>query len=253
MMRFNEAIDQALAESIAFFSDQVDEARNLFLGMVGHDMRGPIQTVQMTAAYLVALNAGSKVSEAGERLAHSGSRMRALIEDLVDFNRIKLGLGIDVSPARVDLSEIFTREVNQLRAANPGREITLEVPADLSGMCDAGRLQQLLTNLVRNAIQYGEPDLPVIVTVKAGDTEVRIDVRNRGPVISESELGEIFEPLKRGTEQESKYTQQSNLGLGLYIVREIAKAHGGSVTARSDANETVFTVLLPRQPGAAAA
>jgi signal transduction histidine kinase len=101
MIRFNEAIDQALAESIAYFSDKVDEARNLLLGMLGHDMRTPLQAIQMTATYLGALNAGEKVSMAAARLINSGSRMKSLLDELVEFNRAKLGLGIRVAPAHV--------------------------------------------------------------------------------------------------------------------------------------------------------
>ena len=104
VIRFNEAIDQALAESIGFFSEQVDQARNLLLGMLGHDMRNPLNTIQMTASYLAALNAGAEVSEAASRLIRSGASMKALLDDLVDFNRTKLGLGINIALANVDLA-----------------------------------------------------------------------------------------------------------------------------------------------------
>ena len=96
VIRFNEAIDQALAESISFFSVQVDQARNLLLGMLGHDMRSPLQTIQMTALYLANLNAGDKVSGAASRLIRSGARMQALLGDMLDFNRTNLGLGINI-------------------------------------------------------------------------------------------------------------------------------------------------------------
>ena len=104
VIRFNEAIDQALAESIGFFSEQVERARNLLLGMLGHDMRNPLNTIQMTASYLAALNAGAEVSEAASRLIRSGASMKALLDDLVDFNRTKLGLGINIALADVDLA-----------------------------------------------------------------------------------------------------------------------------------------------------
>jgi signal transduction histidine kinase len=103
-VRFNEAIDQALAESIAFFTAEVDRVRKLFLGMLGHDMRTPLQAIQMTASYLALLNAGPKVSEAASRLTNCGARMKALLDDLVEFNRTKLGMGIDIAPTDVDLA-----------------------------------------------------------------------------------------------------------------------------------------------------
>jgi signal transduction histidine kinase len=127
MVRFNEAIDQAVAESIGFFSQQVDQARNLLLGMLGHDMRSPLQTIQLTAKYLAALNAGEKVSEAASRLIKSGARMNALLDDLVEFNRTKLGLGIHVVRTEVDVRSVFADEVAQLRTVYPvGGEIAVK-------------------------------------------------------------------------------------------------------------------------------
>ena len=246
IIRFNEAIDQALAESIGFFSSQVDQARDLLLGMLGHDMRSPLQTIQMTASYLAALNAGANVSEAASRLILSGTRMKALLDDLVDFNRTRLGLGINISPVPVDLASLFAEELEQLRVAHPGRQLVLEVAGDAQGLWDGLRLQQLLGNLVMNAIKYGTPDAPVRVLVTGEEAGLRFEVRNEGPAIEPSTLDQIFEPLKRGREHENRNSADGSLGLGLYIAREIAKAHGGDIEARSDPEETVFTVLLPR-------
>ncbi|MGZ8198596.1 MAG: sensor histidine kinase [Burkholderiales bacterium] len=247
IIRFNEAIDQALAESIGFFSAEVDQGRNLFLGMLGHDLRSPLQTIQMTASYLAALNAGAKVSEAAARLINSGARMHALLNDLLDFNRTKLGLGINIAPSDVDLGHLFTNEVDQLRAANPHHRVELDVMGDVHGVWDGPRLQQLLGNLVRNAIRYGAPDAPVHVGITGDGAEVRFEVRNSGPAIDQSDLDQIFDPLKRGSKNENEYDAEGSLGLGLYIAREIAKGHGGTIEARSDPTETVFAVRLPRR------
>jgi signal transduction histidine kinase len=246
IIRFNEAIDQALAESVAFYSAQVDQARNLFLGMLGHDLRNPLQTIQMTASYLAALNVGAKVSEAASRLINSGCHMQALLDDLLDFNRTSLGLGINITPSDVDLSQLFASELDQLRAASPDRRIDLEVHGDTCGSWDSKRLQQLLGNLVRNAIKYGAPDAPVYVDLNGEATNVVLEVRNSGPVIEQSDLEQIFDPLKRGSDNGNKRDADGSLGLGLYIAREIAKGHGGSIEARSDETETVFAVRLPR-------
>lgn len=246
IVRFNEAIDQALAESVGFYSAQVDQSRDLFLGMLGHDMRSPLQTIQMTAVYLSALNAGEKISGAASRLISSGARMHALLDDLLDFNRIKLGLGINVVPANVNLSTTFSDEIDRLRAAHPGREINLEVLGNTEGVLDGRRLQQVLCNLVMNAIKYGAPDAPVSVVITGGAAELRFDVKNRGPAIDQSTLDRIFEPLKRGLDEANTYDADGNLGLGLYIAREIAKAHGGEIEVRSTNTETAFTVRLPR-------
>ncbi|APA85099.1 sensor histidine kinase [Paraburkholderia sprentiae WSM5005] len=246
VIRFNEAIDQALAESLGFFTLQVDQARNLLLGMLGHDMRSPLQTIQMTASYLCALNAGERVSEAATRLVRSGARMQALLDDLCDFNRTRLGLGINVSPTTVDLAEVFIDELDQLRAIHPDRQIELEVQGDVRGVWDGPRLQQLLGNLVLNAIKYGSPDAPVRVVVTGDQAEVRFEVTNSGPAIEMSLLECIFDPLQRGPDLQNAQDGRSGLGLGLYIATEIAKAHNGAIEARSGADETTFAVRLPR-------
>ncbi|SAK79575.1 histidine kinase [Caballeronia temeraria] len=245
IIRFNEAIDQAIAESIRSFSAEVEQARNLFLGMLGHDMRSPLQTIQATAAYLARMNAGDGVSAAANRLIRTGARMQALLDDLCDFNRTELGLGIRIVPADVDLAAVFADETDQLRAAHPDRQIVLEAPVSLRGVWDGPRLQQLLGNLVVNAIRYGANDLPVRVVVTGDETEVRFEVRNAGAPVEPALLPRLFDPLQRGSDAGSR--KGANLGLGLYIARQIAAAHGGKIDVRSDAQETAFTVSLPRR------
>lgn len=247
IVRFNEAIDQAIAESVEFFSAQVEQARDLLLGMLGHDMRSPLQTIQATAAYLVALNTDAAVSEAASRLIRSGARMQALLDDLVDFNRTRLGLGVNIAPTKIDLAEIFADELAQIRAAHADRRLALEVRGDAKGVWDGHRLQQLLSNLVLNAIKYGDSDEPVQVLITGDETEARFEVRNRGAAIEPAVLDQLFSPLKRGPEHGNGSTSDGSLGLGLYIAREIALAHGGQIEARSANTETVFVVRLPRR------
>ncbi|HEX7909165.1 MAG TPA: HAMP domain-containing sensor histidine kinase [Paraburkholderia sp.] len=244
-IRFNEAIDQAVAESVRFFDRQVEQARNLLLGMLGHDMRSPLQTIQMTATYLAALNAGEQVSEAAGRLIRSGTRMNGLLDDLCDFNRTKLGLGINIAPGDVDLVDLFGDAVDQLRAAHPDHRIDLELAGNTRGIWDGLRLQQLLSNLVLNAIRYGAPEKPIRVVVTGRDADVCFEVRNSGPAIDQQTLESIFDPLSRGPDQEKK--NAGGLGLGLYIASEIAKAHHGVIEGRSDQTETTFSVRLPRR------
>jgi signal transduction histidine kinase len=245
IIRFNEAIDQAITESVGFFSAQVDQARNLLLGMLGHDMRSPLQTIQMTASYLAALNAGEEVSVAASRLIRSGARMQALLDDMLDFNRTRLGLGINIVPTRGDLAKQLADELDLVRVVHPDRQVDLDIVGDCHGVWDGRRLQQLLGNLVLNAIKYGAPDQPVRVTVTGEESEVRLEVKNGGAAIERSVLDRIFDPLQRGPNHLER-TADSSLGLGLYIAREIAKAHGGGIEARSDEMETVFVVQLPR-------
>lgn len=246
LIRFNEAIDQALAESVGFFSAQVDRSRNLLLGMLGHDMRSPLQTIQATATYLSAIQAGEGVSHAASRLIRSGSRINALLDDLLDFSRAQLGLGIRITRGDIDAAGLFADELSQLRAAHPGRVIELEVQGDCRGSWDGLRLQQLLGNLVENAIKYGKPDSAVRVILTADPHELRFEVGNEGASIEPSSLEELFEPLKRGAPADDG-TRSEGLGLGLYIAREIARGHGGDVRAQSINGRTTFAVVLPRR------
>jgi signal transduction histidine kinase len=246
VIRFNEAIDQGLAESVTSFNAQIEQNRNLLLGMLGHDMRSPLQAIQVTSSYLAALNAGEQVSKAASRLIRSGARMQGLLDDLTAFNRSKLGLGINVTPTNVNLADVLADELDELRAIHPDRQIELHMTGDLSGVWDSQRLQQLLGNLVLNAIKYGAHDAPVRVMLNGDVTHVRIDVSNRGAAIETAMLARIFDPLARGQDHQNKDEIAGNLGLGLYIASEIAKAHNGAIETRSDGTETIFSVSLPR-------
>jgi signal transduction histidine kinase len=200
----------------------------------------------MTASYLALLNAGPKVSEAASRLTNCGARMKALLDDLVEFNRTKLGMGIDIAPTDVDLAALFGDELEQLRAAYPNRQLELEVAGDARGFWDGLCLQRLLGNLVVNALKYGVQDAPVRVLITGEEAVVRFEVRNTGPAMEQSTLEQLFEPRNRGSQPENRYTSDGSSGLGLHIAREIAKAHGGAIEARSEETEIVFAVRLPR-------
>jgi signal transduction histidine kinase len=247
-IRFNEAIDQALAESIAFFSAELERSRNLLLGMLGHDMRNPLSAILITARYLAKLNAGELVSRAAHRLINSGARIQALLSDLVDFNRTNLGVGIHIVPSEIDLESVFRDQLELLRAANPSRAMVVNVTGDVLGHWDANRIHQVLGNLVTNALKYGASDMPVSVGLMGNDTHIVFQVANHGPVIPAQFMSEMFEPRRRGPSRGEgiEIRDDGSLGLGLYITREIVLAHGGDIAVHSDEGETVFTVKLPR-------
>jgi len=247
MLRFNEGIDQALAESISSFSVEIEGERNLLLGMIGHDMRNPLQAIRMTASYLQKLNAGEQVAAAAERLVFSGARLKAMLGDLSDFSRDKLGLGIEVTPHSIDLADVFMEEVQQLRTAHPTRRIELSSAGDLRGVWDAGRMHQVLGNLLSNALKYGKPGSTVEVVLAGMGDEVIFTVTNDGVKIGDDALHAFFDPLSRGQHPQAHRDQDGGLGLGLYICRQIALAHHGSIRARSDENRTIFEVRLPKR------
>ncbi len=247
VIRFGEAIDQAVAESISHFTTELDTSRNLLLGMLGHDMRNPLNVIRLTAAFLKKLNAGENVSVAAGRLISSGSRIKALLDDLVDFNRTNLGVGINVQAAKIDLGVVFGEQVNLLRAAFPGRRLDLEVSGNVEGICDANRMHQLLGNLTSNALKYGAPQGTVRVTLRGEQDAVVFDVANEGPPIPPNLLKFIFDPLRRAApDLTGDARDDGSLGLGLYVAKEIVKAHGGQIGVSSDDTETVFSIWLPR-------
>lgn len=251
LIRFNEAIDQAVAESVGHFHAHVERARNLFLGMLGHDMRNPLYAIQLTAATLSALNASEDVTEAADRLIRGGAAMQALLDDLMDFNRTVLGVGIRIAPADIDLTRPVIDEVEQFRATHPQRRILLAVSGDCHGRWDGPRVQQVLRNLVGNALKYGTADAPVRVALRGEDAGVRLEVTNSGPPVDPVRAAELFDPLRRGVARGHEDASGS-LGLGLFIVREITRAHGGQVGVRCDAGEVTFAVYLPRRAADAA-
>jgi signal transduction histidine kinase len=244
VIRFNEAIDQAVAESIGFFDDYVERARNLLLGTLGHDMRNPLNAIFMIAGGLERMKAGEQISEAAAGLLRSGSSIRALVEDLVDFNRTQLGVGINIEPSEADLAALFAEELEEHRATHPARRIEMTVEGDAQGRWDGKRLRQVLRNLVGNACAYATPGEPVVVTIDGTGTEISFEVKNRGAIDLAAE--QLFNPLNRGP-HESRAANPEGLGLGLFIVREVVRAHEGEVQLRSEAGETVFSVRLPRR------
>jgi signal transduction histidine kinase len=163
----------------------------------------------------------------------------------VDFNRAKLGVGIQIEASRVDLGALFANEVKQHRLTNPARSILLTVDGEVRGCWDGRRLQQVLRNLVSNACVYGAKEEPVRVALHGDSSGIDFEVSNRGPAINPAAAERIFDPLRRGS-RDAQSSHKQGLGLGLYIVREIVRAHGGEVELRSDAGETVFSVRVPR-------
>ena len=246
VIRFNEAIDQAISESITFFHDEVELSRKLLLGMLGHDMRNPLNTILMTASYLAAMNAGDDVSQTASRLLRSGTAIKHLLDDLVDFNRTQLGLGINIARIDTDLAPLVADEVQQFHVSHPDRRIEMDVSGDTTGRWDGRRLQQLLRNLISNALRHGAAGGAVRISLIGGKVDVVCEVSNSGTAIEQTVLERMFHPLEQGLKRGDNHQADESLGLGLYIVREIARGHGGEVTVRSREDQTIFTVRLPR-------
>jgi hypothetical protein len=168
--------------------------------------------------------------------------MQSLLDGLVDFNRTQLGLGLNVNRRPGDLREHCTNELEEVRAAYPTRVFELTVEGDCRGMWDSERIEQLVGNLVINAVKHGAPDAPIRIAVAGGEHDVTIDVVNQGMPVDADALSSLFEPLQRG--EGSDDADNASLGLGLFIAREVARAHGGAIDVRCEAKQTVFSVRL---------
>lgn len=248
LTRFNEAVDQAIAESLQVFVMEVDRARDLFLGMLGHDLRGPLSTIASCAA----LDLRSQPADARRpaMILRSVAQMRALLDDLVEYTRHRLGSGLAIEPANLALDHFAQETLDEIAAISAGRSLELQATGDLQGEWDARRLHQALSNLVFNALKYGQADAPVRVHLDGRlRDEVILAVENTGRAIPQRLLSTLFDPLVRGADEDwgaDSPVAGANLGLGLYVVREIATAHGGSVTVNSDDAVTRFELRLPR-------
>jgi len=243
MVRFNEAIDQAIAESVDFYTQEVEHWRELFIGALGHDLRGPLNTVSLTAELIANDQRASTAFAHSDRIVRAARRMRELLDDLLDYSRSSLEAGLPVQRAPMDLAAVCADEVDLLRAALPRARIELTSPPACPGSWDASRVRQVLSNLVGNAAKYGAADGLVEVKLERVD-EARISVSNDGPAIPPALMDAMFEPLKRGLPATAG-NERSHLGLGLYIVRQVVAAHGGSVEVRSGDGRTTFTATLP--------
>lgn len=226
-----------LAVDRALFAEQM-------IGIVSHDLRNPLQVVSMAAQYLRSLDMSDRQHTMLSHITDATARSQRLINDLLDFTQARIGQGLAVNRAPVQLERTIASAVESLRLVYPRREILFSA-SDQALFCqaDADRLTQLLGNLVSNAMTYGDGISPVSVRVAAAQGTVEIAVHNLGDPIDEAQLGSIFSPMTRGSEIGREVR---SVGLGLFIVSEIAKAHGGGVEVVSSAEAgTTFTARFP--------
>jgi signal transduction histidine kinase len=250
LIRFGEAMDQALTESVAFFGAKVDQSRGLLLGVLGHDIRTPLGAVRLSAQMLQRTQGlDERQAKAVGRILSSSDTMRTMVDDLLDFTQTSLGTRLPISRAACDLRAVCTEAVAELQALHPDRAIELRLAGDLAGQWDASRVGQMLSNLVSNALHHGDPQQPVTIVAAGGPHDVTLDVHNRGRPIRAESRGTLFEPMGQSRDMGGdRHSGSSGLGLGLYIAREIALAHGGSLdVVSSAAHGTTFTALLHRQ------
>lgn len=256
MTRFNESIDQALAESIANYSDEVARSRDTFLAILGHDLRSPLSAIANSGLYLGSpglLPAGAPLDAVG-RITRSAAKMGSMIRDLLEYTRTRLGRAIPISPQAVSMEHICNLALDEIRGAHPERIFRLEISGNLDGQFDSERLQQVLSNLLSNAVRHGDRKQPITLSARGAPDKITVEVRNYGRPIPPDELQVIFNPLVQIPSPlvDDDGGPSTSLGLGLYIAHEIVAMHGGTIVAESsDAHGTVFSARLPRAPGQA--
>ena len=244
LIRFNEAIDQAIAESITRFAKDIGESKERFLAILGHDLRTPLGAVMTSTKFMLEVGDLEEPNlTLVRRMSASATRMNHMVLDLLDFTRTRFGDAIPIVRAATDLRRLVHDVVNEVATMYPSSPVHVESVGDLTGEWDCQRLTQALTNLVGNAVQHGSDKSPIKVTAQGLEREVVISVQNEGPVIPQREVAALFAPMKAGPAGRDR----RHLGLGLYIVDKIVTAHHGSVTVRSSRDEgTTFEVRLPR-------
>jgi signal transduction histidine kinase len=229
-------------ETLLVDEREAGELREQFIAVLGHDLRNPLAAIAMGAALLQRkAHDPAAVATAAQRIERSTRRMSALIDDVLDFARGRLGSGIGVEFARTDaLGQSLEGVTAELREAHPERHIVSDIAIDGPTRCDPDRIQQLLSNLLANALTHGLADSPVGVHAWLDGPDVVIEVQNAGEPIPADRLGKVFEPFWR------RAASREGLGLGLYICSQIARSHGGTLTAASSAQHgTTFTARLP--------
>lgn len=219
-----------------------------FISVLGHDLRSPLSAIHMAAGLLARRGelAPGQARAAG-RILTSAERMGRMISDLLDYSRVRAGLGLPLSPRRIDALEVCRTAVEELEVVYPRRTIFVEAEGDTAGEWDRDRVLQVVVNLTSNALRYGDPDTPVTLRLVGEPGEVRLEVHNQGAPIPAEIVPHLFDPSRKG---QHIRTKADSIGLGLYIVHSIVRAHGGTIDVRSRAGEgTTFTVRLPRAPG----
>ncbi len=223
------------------------EFEQQLVGIVSHDLRNPLNAINLaTVTMLRRPGLDERQRTTISRVQSSADRAIRMIRDLLDFTQARLGGGIPVIRKALDLRELTQQVVDEVRLAHPDRKLELVCGEEARGEWDPDRVAQVLTNLMSNALHYSPPGTPVRVALRGEAEDIVLEVSNQGEPIPASVLPRLFEPLERGTQKDQA---SRSIGLGLFIVKSIVLAHGGTVEVRSTASEgTTFAVWLPRRP-----
>lgn len=247
LIRFNEAIDQALAESVSRFTRDLDASKDLFLGILGHDIRNPLGAISMSATLLQDSSTSDVLkTKLAKQIGESANRIQEIVSHLLELTKARLGAKIPLVKQPLDFGETTQRIVAEIQAMHPNSKVNIDISGNVKGLVDKARFEQAFSNLMANAVQYGEPGLQVDVAIQGDSKAIRVSVHNTGRPIPPSTLSTIFESLVRGDEDAGEGS--TNLGLGLFIVKSIVRSHGGEMSVSStEADGTTFVAVFPRK------
>lgn len=246
--RFNESIDQMLAESVARYSASVDQANNLFLAILGHDLRTPLGAIGLGAEIMLrSKEIGSKYTKISSRIFHSSKRAGKIVGDLLDFTRANSKAGLSIKKAPVNLKGVCEGIIDELRIYHPERTILFVAEGQFDGDFDATRMEQAFCNLVDNAAKHGAIDSVVMIEMRNEQSSALLSIHNDGLPIDANDLPHIFDPMTRYSKfAADEEGPTSGLGLGLYIAHQIVTAHNGTIAVTSNAEQgTTFQVTIP--------
>jgi signal transduction histidine kinase len=249
LTRFNEAIDQSLAESVSRYGQNLDQSKDMFLAILGHDLRTPLAAIYTSARFMLDTEELLEPHlTLTSRIASSSTRMVQMVGDLLDFTRGRLGGGIPIVRTGLNMRKVVHDVVDEIAAAHPDRAIQVEARGEHRGEWDCGRISQALSNLIGNALEHGSEGTTVGVELRGDGEAVAIAVHNRGPAIPADRLDGLFNPMKVRERSHGARSggPSGNLGLGLYIAELIVSAHKGRIeVATSEVEGTTFTIHLP--------
>jgi signal transduction histidine kinase len=246
-LEFNQRLAQSQADLRVSQADLLDERktaelREQFIGVLGHDLRNPLASVDAGMRYLLKNLGTEKAPEIILTVQKSVLRMASLVDNIMDFARGRLGDGLTVSrDAKQPLTPVLEHVIAELKSVWPDVAIEASIDIEEPVNCDRGKMGQLFSNLLGNAIMYGDQGKPVRVSARTIDGVFELAVTNYGAPISDKAMGNLFKPYTRGDRP-----SQQGLGLGLYIASQIARAHGGTLKATSSTEETRFVFELPQ-------
>ncbi|WNO52822.1 sensor histidine kinase [Stakelama saccharophila] len=248
LTRFNEAIDQALTESVAEYTKMINQSRDMFLGVLGHDLRNPIGAVLMTARTMLERGTvDSRQGMLGGQIAKAMERATSILDDLLELTRSAFGMEIPLVRTPMKMDELGAQLVEEMRTLSNGRQIEIETLGDTQGEWDRARMGQVFSNLIGNALQYSPEDGSITVTISDQEDRVCVSVHNEGDPIPADKQKTIFQSLARGVDRGFQGAGSTNLGLGLFIAHKIVAAHGGTLSVDSGPDSgTTFTAVVPK-------